>query len=313
MVGQNSPFSLIFKGVAQLFRFFSIFLWFVLAEYTPNRLMSRKTRILYVAHEMQPYLNLSEIANAALELPKSMQEKGMEIRVLMPRYGCINERRHRLHEVVRLSGINIVLGDTDNPLIIKVASLPQAKMQVYFLDNEDFFQRKYALRDDKNRFFDDNHERMIFFNKGVLETVLKLGWAPDIVHCSGWMSSLIPMYIKKYYKHTAVFKESKVVYTAYESQFTEQLGSDFMEKALMEDVEAADLAPFVGLNDTAMNMGAVNYADAIVLANDQVDPAVRDHVKASKKPLLNGANQDNLAETHFEFYQKLLADQPALV
>lgn len=275
--------------------------------------MSRKTRILYVAHEMQPYLNLSEIANAALELPKSMQEKGMEIRVLMPRYGCINERRHRLHEVVRLSGINIVLGDTDNPLIIKVASLPQAKMQVYFLDNEDFFQRKFALRDDKDRFFDDNHERMIFFNKGVLETVLKLGWAPDIVHCSGWMSSLIPMYIKKYYKHTAVFKESKVVYTAYESQFSEKLGSDFMEKALMEDVEAQDLAPYDGLNDTALNMGAVNYADAIVLANDQVDQTVRDVVKASKKPMLNGANQENLAETHFEFYQKLLADQPALV
>lgn len=275
--------------------------------------MSRKTRILYVAHEMQPYLNLSEIANAALELPKSMQEKGMEIRVLMPRYGCINERRHRLHEVVRLSGINIVLGDTDNPLIIKVASLPQAKMQVYFLDNEDFFQRKFALRDEKDRFFDDNHERMIFFNKGVLETVLKLGWAPDIVHCSGWMSSLIPMYIKKYYKHTAVFKESKVVYTAYESQFSEQLGSDFIEKALMEDVEAQDLVPYEGLNDTALNMGAVNYADAIVLANDQVDQTVKDVVKASKKPMLNGANQENLAETHFEFYQKLLADQPALV
>ena len=275
--------------------------------------MSRKTRILFVAHEMQPYLHLSEIANAALELPKSMQEKGMEIRVLMPRYGCINERRHRLHEVVRLSGINIVLGDSDNPLIIKVASLPQAKMQVYFLDNEDYFQRKCALRDEKDKFFDDNHERMIFFNKGVLETVQKLGWAPDIIHCSGWMTSLIPLYLKKYYKHTAVFKESKVVYSAYEQQFSEQFPADFMEKALMEDVVAADLLPFAGLNDQAMNMGGIAYADAVVLANDKVDALVREAAHKADKPMLNGLNQEALADTHFEFYQKVLASQPALV
>lgn len=291
---------------------FFLYFCILIIDFTES-FMSRKTRILFVAHEMQPYLNLSEIANAALELPKSMQEKGMEIRVLMPRYGSINERRHRLHEVVRLSGINIVLGDSDNPLIIKVASLPQAKMQVYFLDNEDFFQRKHALRDDKDQFFADNHERMIFFNKGVLETVLKLGWAPDIIHCSGWMTSLIPLYVKKYYRHTAVFKESKVVYTAYENQFNEQFGADFMEKALMEDVESADLAPFTGLNDKSLNLGGITYADAVVLANDQVDSDVKDLAHALDKPLLNGQNQDNLAETHFEFYQKLLASQPALV
>ncbi|MFN3529387.1 MAG: glycogen/starch synthase [Bacteroidia bacterium] len=275
--------------------------------------MSRKTRILFVAHEMQPYLNLTEIAQAALELPKSMQEKGMEIRVLMPRYGCINERRHRLHEVVRLSGINIVLGDTDNPLIIKVASLPQAKMQVYFLDNEDFFQRKFALRDDKENFFDDNHERMIFFNKGVLETVQKLGWAPDIIHCSGWMSSLIPLYVKKYYKHTAVFKDSKVVYTAYENQFNEKLNNEFVSKALMEDVEEVDLQLFTGLDDKSLNLGAIAYADAVVIANDKVDQEVQLAAKAASKPILNGHNQQNLAETHFEFYQKLIASQPELV
>lgn len=275
--------------------------------------MSRKTRILFVAHEMQPYLELSAIAQAALELPKSMQEKGMEIRVLMPRYGCINERRHRLHEVVRLSGINIVIGDSDNPLIIKVASLPSAKMQVYFLDNEDYFQRKCALRDDKDKFFDDNHERMIFFNKGVLETVQKLGWAPDIIHCSGWMSSLIPLYVKKYYRHTAVFKESKVVFTAYENQFNETFPADFMEKALMEDVQPEDLAPFAGLTDTALNLGGIAYADAVVLANDQVHSQVKDAAHQSDKPLLNGHNADALAETHFEFYQKVLASQAALV
>lgn len=275
--------------------------------------MSRKTRILFVAHEMQPYLELSAIAQAALELPKSMQEKGMEIRVLMPRYGCINERRHRLHEVVRLSGINIVIGDSDNPLIIKVASLPSAKMQVYFLDNEDYFQRKCALRDEKDQFFDDNHERMIFFNKGVLETVQKLGWAPDIIHCSGWMTSLIPLYVKKYYKHTAVFKDSKVVFTAYENQFNETFPADFMEKALMEDVQTEDLAPFAGLNDVAMNLGGMSYADAIVLASEQVDSQVKNVAMSADKPLLQGHDLSTLADTHFDFYQKILASQVALV
>lgn len=275
--------------------------------------MDRKTRILFVAHEMQPYLKLSEIANLALELPKSMQEKGMEIRVLMPRYGCINERRHRLHEVVRLSGINIVIGDSDNPLIIKVASLPQAKMQVYFLDNEDYFHRKYALRDDKEKFFDDNYERMIFFNKGVLETVLKLGWAPDIIHCSGWMTSLIPLYLKKFYNQTPVFKDSKVVFGVHENQFEERFPADFLEKASMEDVDLAALSPFGGGDVASLYKGGATYADAISVCSDAVDGEVKKFIAQLDKPILESANVDDIAEAHFAFYQKVLASQPVLV
>lgn len=275
--------------------------------------MDRKTRILFVAHEMQPYLKLSEIANLALELPKAMQEKGMEIRVLMPRYGMINERRHRLHEVVRLSGINIVIGDNDNPLIIKVASLPQAKMQVYFLDNEDYFHRKHALRDDKDKWFDDNHERMIFFNKGVLETVLKLGWSPDIIHCSGWMTSLIPLYLKKFYNQTPVFKDSKVVFGVHENQFTEKIPADFLDKATMEDVDLAALQPFEGLDVASLYKGGAAYADAITLCSEGVDPAVKQFVDGLDKPVLENAHPTTQADEHFAFYQKVLAAQPVLV
>ena len=154
-----------------------------------------KKRILIITQEMKPYLILSEIAKIANSLPVKLQEQGMEIRVLMPKFGSINERRHRLHEVVRLSGINIIIDNDDFPLIIKVASLPGARLQVYFLDNEDFFRRKNVFADDDNKFYEDNAERMIFFCKGAIETIKKFGWPPDVIHCHGWMTSLIPLYI----------------------------------------------------------------------------------------------------------------------
>ena len=165
-----------------------------------------KKRILIVTQEMDPYLAITEASRIANEIPKYMLESGMEIRVLMPKFGTINERRHRLHEVVRLSGINVIINDEDYPLVIKVASLPGARLQVYFLDNEDFFKRKMVFHDEDNKFFDDNSDRMIFFCKGALETVKKLGWAPDVVHCHGWMTALVPTYIKTIYKNDPTFK-----------------------------------------------------------------------------------------------------------
>ena len=157
-------------------------------------------KALIVTHEMNPYIIYTAMADIARQLPEQLQNEGMEIRILMPKFGVINERRHRLHEVVRLSGINIVVNNDDFPLIIKVASLPGARMQVYFLDNEDYFKRKGVFEDEEEEMYNDNAERTIFFCKGVLETVKKFGWPPDIVHCHGWMSSLIPMYLKTAYK-----------------------------------------------------------------------------------------------------------------
>ena len=154
-----------------------------------------KTKILFITHEMSPFLELTKISEITRQLPQAMQEKGFEIRILMPRFGNINERRNRLHEVIRLSGLNIVVDNNDNPLIIKVASLPAARMQVYFLDNVDYFQRKKVFRDENGEFFNDNNERSVFFCKGALETVKKLGWSPDVVHCHGWFSALVPAYL----------------------------------------------------------------------------------------------------------------------
>jgi starch synthase len=164
-----------------------------------------KKKVLFVSSEMTPYLQVTNVGELARRLPQAIQEKNNEIRVLMPRFGCINERRNKLHEVVRLSGINITIDDNDNPLTIKVASLQEAKMQVYFLDNEDYFHRKFVFANDKNVFYKDNDERTIFFCKGALETVKKLGWQPDIIHCQGWMTCLIPLYIITIYIDEPVF------------------------------------------------------------------------------------------------------------
>ncbi len=178
-----------------------------------------KKRVLIITQEMTPYLNGTEMSEIAHHLPKYIQDKGNELRVLMPRFGTINERRHRLHEVVRLSGMNIILNDDDYPLIIKVASLPGARLQVYFLDNEDLFKRKHVFHDENEKFYDDNAERMVFFCKAALETVKKFQWPPDIIHCHGWMTSLIPMFIRTAYKNEPVFQNTKIIFSTYKGTF----------------------------------------------------------------------------------------------
>ncbi|MCD0487445.1 glycogen/starch synthase [Pedobacter sp. MC2016-14] len=257
-----------------------------------------KTKLLIVTHEMSPFLELTKISEITRQLPQAMQEKGFEIRILMPRFGNINERRNRLHEVIRLSGMNIIIDDNDNPLIIKVASIPAARMQVYFLDNEDYFQRKYVFRDKESKFYDDNDERMIFFCKGALETVKKLGWAPDIVHCHGWMTALIPAYIKTTYKNDPTFKNSKVMYSIYDNCFTETLNVDLHKKAIMPGMTAEHTKIFEKADCNALHMGAVTYSDAIALAGEHIDDAMLKFVKDSNKPTL----AYNLTENFENFY-----------
>ena len=179
----------------------------------------RKARILFVSSEIHPYLDLTEQSKVARFLPQGIQERGKEIRTFMPKFGNINERRNQLHEVIRLSGMNLIIDDSDHPLIIKVASIQAARMQVYFIDNEEYFQRKYMARDAADNFYHDNDDRTIFFCRGVLETVKKLGWAPDIIHCHGWMTSLIPLLIKTSYKDDPMFNTSKVAYSLYNDAF----------------------------------------------------------------------------------------------
>lgn len=268
-----------------------------------------KTKLLYITHEMSPFLELTKIAEITRKLPQAMQDKGYEIRILMPRFGNINERRNRLHEVIRLSGMNIIIDDNDNPLIIKVASIPAARMQVYFLDNEDYFQRKHVFRDNSNKFFEDNDERTIFFCKGALETVKKLGWSPDVVHCHGWMTSLVPAYLKTIYKDDPTFKHSKVVYSVYEEdRFTEQLHTDFSKKAVMNGMDIAHTAPYEAGNNNALHQGAISYADAVVFGSESISEEVLKFVKKSNKPLLEHFSTSDF-ENYYNLYQEIANDE----
>lgn len=266
-----------------------------------------KTKILFITHEMSPFLEISKIAKITRQLPQAMQEKGFEIRILMPRFGNINERRNRLHEVIRLSGMNIVINDNDNPLIIKVASLPTARMQVYFLDNEEYFQRKSIFRDAKENFHADNDERMIFFCKGAIETVKKLGWMPDVVHCFGWMSSLVPMYLKTSYKEDPMFKNTKVVYSVYENCFSETLHKDLKTKALMPEMSATDTALLKDGTCTSLHINAINYSDAVIKADENIDSAVIKYLsKQSDKNIVENINHDEIDFDAFvQFYEEV--------
>lgn len=264
-----------------------------------------KTKILFITHEMSPFLELSKIAKITRQLPQAMQEKGFEIRILMPRFGSINERRNRLHEVIRLSGMNIVINDNDNPLIIKVASLPSARMQVYFLDNEEYFQRKTIFRDAKENFHADNDERMIFFCKGAIETVKKLGWMPDVVHCFGWMTSLVPMYLKTSYKEDPMFKNTKVIYSVYENCFTESLDKNLKSKSLMPEMEVSHTSLLKDSSCSSLHINAINYSDAIIKADENLDNAVYKFLsKQSDKTIIENYNHDEIDfDTFVQFYE----------
>ena len=234
--------------------------------------MSAKKRILFIANEMSPYLELTEFSETVNKLAIKANDSGYEVRCIMPRFGTINERRHRLHEVVRLSGINVSVDNEDFPLQIKVASLPNARLQVYFLDNEDLFKRKFVFTGEDDQWYDDNGLRTVFFCKGALETVKKFGWPPDIIHCSGWMTGLIPFYLKTVYKKEPVFAHSKVVYTVGQNTFGGKLDTDFIKKALIHgSIKEKDLDLYKEGSNAALYRGGATYADAITFGSSDVD------------------------------------------
>ena len=192
--------------------------------------MKETKRVLFINSEILPYLPETKLSAIGRQLPQGIQERGKEIRTFMPRYGCINERRNQLHEVIRLSGMNIVIKDIDRPLVIKVASISAARMQVYFIDNDDYFHRKQIYEDEEGKFFADNDERAIFFARGILETVKKLRWKPDVIHCNGWISYLVPLFLKKAYKNDPIFTDAKVVVSLYNEYLQETLDPDMKNK-----------------------------------------------------------------------------------
>lgn len=265
--------------------------------------MSKK-KVLIVTQEMQPYTALTEIAEIARKLPQHIQENGMEIRVLMPRYGTINERRHRLHEVVRLSGMNIIVDDDDYPLIIKVASLPEARMQVYFLDNEDFFKRKFLFEDSEGNSFEDNADRAVFFCKGVLETVKKFGWPPNIVHCHGWLTSLIPLYLKTAYKTEPLFQHAKVIYSAYAPSHDTSLDENYLQKATINNLTKEELKDYkIGLQE-----GAISFSDAIIKGSESLSDSVLKAINESDAPVLD-YEEEGYLQAYMDFYANLLGEE----
>ena len=243
-------------------------------------------KILFVNSEMFPYLPESRIANVCRELPQGIQERHKEIRAFMPRYGCINERKNQLHEVIRLSGMNIIIGDVDRPLVIKVASISSARIQVYFIDNEDYFRRKQIYRDEEGTFFADNGERAIFFARGVLETVKKLRWAPDIIHCSGWISHVLPLYLKKAYKDDPIFSNAKIVLSLFDDTPAESFAPGFADTLAFGPIKEADI-PLGGQPDgIELAKLAVLYSDGVILGGPDVAPPLAEHCRKSGLPLL---------------------------
>jgi len=234
--------------------------------------MSAKKRILFIANEMSPYLELTEFSEIVNRLAIKANDNNFEVRCIMPRFGVINERRHRLHEVVRLSGINVTVDNDDLPLQIKVASLPSARLQVYFLDNEELFKRKSVFHDELENWFEDNDLRTVFFCKGALETVKKFGWPPDIIHCSGWMTGLIPAYLKTVYKKEPVFAHSKVVFTIGETTFKEKMGPSLLKKALIHaSLKEKDLEVYKDGSNLSLFRGGAQFADAITFGAEKID------------------------------------------
>ncbi len=267
-----------------------------------------KKRVLFINQEMLPYIEESEIAKIGRHLPQGIQQKGKEIRTFMPRFGCINERRNQLHEVIRLSGMNLIIDDNDHPLIIKVASIQAARMQVYFIDNEEYFLRKFGLKDKAGKYFDDNDERAIFYCRGVLETVKKLGWAPDVIHCHGWMNAFIPLYIKKVFNEDPIFSNSKVIFSVYNTGFEGELNKNFGNKAILDGVDTEDVADLKNPTANEIYKHAVKWSDGVIVGSENIDPDLDQYIKVSEKPILEFQNEDSYIEEYNNFYDSVLSD-----
>lgn len=268
--------------------------------------MKQKQKVLFVAQEITPYLPENTMSKIGRHLPQGIQEAGKEIRTFMPRFGSINERRNQLHEVIRLSGMNLIIEDYDHPLIIKVASIQAARMQVYFIDNEDFFQRKAVLKDKKGNEFEDNDKRAVFYARGVIETVKKLCWSPDIVHVHGWFSAFVPLYLKKSYKDDPLFSDIKIIYSLYENNFKNALSSNITKTALFDGVEPKDLELLKNADYINVNKLAIDHSDAIILGDKTIDQELLDYAKASKKPILEYQDEENYVNKYSEFYDKII-------
>ena len=264
-------------------------------------------KVLFIHQEITPYLKETPMSLIGRYLPQGIQEKGKEIRIFMPRFGNINERRNQLHEVIRLSGMNMIINDTDHPLIIKVASIQKARIQIYFIDNDDFFtKRKTTIADKDGLLFEDNDDRTVFFSRGVIETVRKLNWPPDVIHCHGWMTSLVPLYIKRAFKDNPLFSDSKVVYSLYDDDFEGAFRDGYDKKLKMPGIVAKEIKWLKNPVYANIQKSALDFADGIVIASPNVNPEVEKYARSLNKPILEYQGEENYVDAYNDFYDKIM-------
>lgn len=263
----------------------------------------KANKVLFITQEIAPYITDSEMSAVGRNLPQAIQEKGREIRTFMPKWGNINERRNQLHEVIRLSGMNLIIDDTDHPLIIKVASIQSARMQVYFIDNDDYFQNRLMKLDENGVEYTDNDARTIFYARGVLETVKKLRWTPDVIHCHGWITALAPLYIKKAYKDEPSFRDSKVIFSIYDEDFMSPFNSDYTNQLLLKGITKEDLKTIQDpVGYVELMKLAIDNSDGIIQNCEKVNEEVMQYARESGKPVLEYQNPDDYIEAFDQFY-----------
>ena len=263
-------------------------------------------KVLFIHQEITPYLKETPMSLIGRYLPQGIQENGKEIRIFMPRFGNINEFRNQLHEVIRLSGMNMIINDTDHPLIIKVASIQKARIQIYFIDNDDLFtKRKSTIADKDGVLFEDNDDRTVFFSRGVIETVRKLNWPPDIIHCHGWMTSLVPLYIKRAFKDNPLFSDSKVIYSLYNDDFEGSFNESYEKKLKMPGIVAKEIKWLKNPVYANIQKSALDFSDAIVMASPNINPEVEKYARSLNKPILEYQGEENYVDAYNEFYDKI--------
>ncbi|MFV0546698.1 MAG: glycogen/starch synthase [Bacteroides sp.] len=269
--------------------------------------MTKATKVLFITQEITPYVPGSEMANVGRNLPQSIQEKGREIRTFMPKWGNINERRNQLHEVIRLSGMNLIIDDTDHPLIIKVASIQSARMQVYFIDNDDYFQNRLQTADEEGLEYEDNDSRAIFYARGVLETVKKLRWCPDVIHCHGWMTALAPLYIKKAYKDEPSFRDAKVVFSAYEDDFKSTFSPDFASKLMLKGINEDDIKTLQEpINHATLCKLAIDHSDGVIQNSPNINDELMSYAAQNGKLVLDYQSDfEAYTDACNDFYDKV--------
>ena len=294
----------LFTKIFPLASFFFVSLHNILSK---KYLRKMANKVLFITQEIIPYVAESEMAIAGRKIPQTIQEKGREIRTFMPKWGNVNERRNQLHEVIRLSGMNLIIDDTDHPLIIKVASIQAARMQVYFIDNDDYFQNRLMATNENGEEYTDNDERAIFYARGVLETVKKLRWCPEVIHCQGWISALAPLYIKKAYMDEPSFRDSKVVLSLFENDLKSNLQEDIIEKMLLKDIEKSDIEDVIPASATYKDLYklAIKYSDGVILHSENIDPELIAYARELGIPVLEYQPIETFTDAINQFYDEI--------